>query len=812
MPRLARSHSLSRLLAGAALCVALLAMLAAGAPAADLPPNVDEATVRAALRARGMSEEAIEQAIRNADDTGLPTAATPIPEPARRVLEEGAIDSETPAPPGRVGADAERARAEVDAKAAAGEGQPSADTPQADGADGATARPDTLPRFGHDLFNLPADTFSPPAFGPIDPGYRVGPGDELVVDVWGDVVYRLVKIVDREGGVLLPDVGKVSLSGQTLSQARERVRGRLSVVHSGLGADPPTAFVDVSLGKLRPVKVFVVGDVSRPGAYDLSAASTVFHALYYAGGPNRQGSLRDVRVVRDGRVIARLDVYDYLLRGVRTNDIRLQDDDTVFVPVVSRSVAVHGEVARPGIYEVLDSEGLAELVTMAGGVTGRTYLERVHVNRWIPPEERGDLRDTRIVLDVNLREAMRDHAPFRLHDLDDVEFLATVDARRNFVEVVGQVRMPGTYELTSGLRISGLIAQADSLEGRAFLDRAIIRRTREDETRETITVDLARALAGDPAHDRLLQPRDRITVYSRWEMEDRETVRISGAVRMPGEYELTDGMTLGQLLVEARGFREHAFRSSVEVSRVYPEAAEERQIADVFHVDVAPDFLETGELPDFPLKNHDLVLVRSEPFWELQRNVVVQGEVLFPGAYTLRSATETLTDVLERAGGLLDTAYPEGFRLQRPEGGVGRVSVDLAHALQHPRGEQDILLADGDVLTVPERPTTVKITGAVGLATSLVYRPGKGIGYYIDNAGGFLDVAKPRETTIVYSTGRAAKVRRLWFDPPVRPGSHIHVPERVAGEGTNWGGVIKDTTAILASLATTYLVIDRISQ
>ncbi len=688
-------------------------------------------------------------------------------------------------------------------------------TPEAASISGAASTPfplDSLPRYGDALFGGPSSTFAPPQFGPIGPDYRLGPGDEIVIDVWGDVVFRHDETLDRSGSVLLPDAGQVNLQGLTLAAARERLRNRLAGSLSGLAKDPPTTFLDVSLARLRPIKVFVVGEARRPGAYDLSAASTVLHALHAAGGPNELGSLRDVRVVRGERVVASLDVARYLRHGVRDGDIRLEDDDTIFVPVHGPRVAARGEITRPALYEMKPGETLADLVSMAGGLTARTNRERAHVVRVLLPEERGGRTDDEIVVDVDLTPALSGEPAFPLRDRDDVAFLPIVGERRNYVVLSGDVWKPGTYELREGMRAADLLTAAGGPRPDAFLDRAILVRTRQDQTRATIPFDPERSLAGDPSQNFPLAERDEITLFSIWDLRDKASVSIHGAVRKPGRYEMTEGMTLGDLLLGAGGFQEYAHTADVEVSRVDPGDADTSRIAQSFRVEVGADFPRGGALPGFLLQNHDQVFVRVQPLWQLQHNVVVEGEVRFPGSYTLLRPDERLADVIARSGGLLSTAYVEGFQLERAADSVGTVSVDLRRALEKRGSADDLTLLEGDVLRVPKRPTTVRVSGAVGLPTSLVYREGAGIGHYIDDAGGYLDTAKRGQVTVVSSTGRAAKVRRFWFDPKPEPGSVIHVPAKTPEEGIDWGGTIKDVTAILASLATTYLVIDRLAE
>jgi len=760
----------------------VLALLALVGPADAQSGGVpDPDAIRARLRERGVAPEEMVRLLEEETPSPSPTGE-PMPEPAREILEEG------PSPPSPV---------------------PPPPPPVAPG-DSTAAAPSIEP-FGADLFALSPSTFTPPLYGPIDPDYRLGPGDEIVIDVWGDAVFRLEKIVNREGNVLLPDVGQVSLQGLTLLGAKERVRARLSKAYSGFSKDPPTTFLDLSLGKLRPIKVFVVGEVRRPGAYDLSAASTVFHALYFAGGPGPDGTMREVRVLRGNAEVARLDVYGYLLSGTREGDVRLESDDTIFVPVRGKTVTVHGEIVRPAAYELRGDETLVDVVRMAGGVTARTYLDRLHVERVLPPAERRARGEDREVVDVDLAAVLDGRETFQLRDLDDLQFLPITGYERNYVVLEGSVRRPGTYELREGMRISDLIAAADGLRGETYRERAFVVRTREDLVRQTLAFDLDRALQHDPDEDLLLAPWDEVTVFSIWDLKDRDRVSVFGAVRRPGEYELTEDMTLGDLLLKAGGFQEYAYPVEVEVSRVYPDEPEATRIADTFRVEVGEDFLGAGELPSFRLQKHDDVFVRNKPHWELQRNVTVEGEVLFPGRYTLRSPTERLVDVIERAGGLLPTAYPDGFRLDREADDVGPVSVDLRRALQRPDSDDNIVLREGDSMTIPERPMTVRVSGAVGFPTSLVYEKGKGIDYYVGNAGGYLDEAKKGEVRVVYSTGRSAKVKRFAPDPRPEPGSHIIVPPKRPDEGIHWGETIADVAQILASLATTYLVIDRIA-
>ncbi len=668
---------------------------------------------------------------------------------------------------------------------------------------------DALVPFGYELFENSPDSYRQPAIGPVDPEYPLGPGDTVVLDVWGDTVFRIERELDREGGINLPDVGRVVLAGTTLAQARDLLRRRLADVYSGLRGKEAeaTTHLSVTLGNLRVIRAFVVGRARRPGGYDLSAASTVFHAVFYAGGPTRDGTMRDLRIVRRGKEVATFDVYDYLRTGRRDGDIRLENDDTIFIPAAGPRIAAHGEVKTPGIYEVREGETLADLVETAGGFTETAFQGRIQIERILTPEEQEGSRDDRKIFDCAWEEA----AATPLRDGDAVTVFAIADRMRNYATISGEVRRPGTYQLKEGDSVSDLVNQAGGLLETAFLDRAELVRTRDDLTKEQLAFDVGRALSEEVTHDLTLHARDHVTVYSIWRLQDRHEVTVRGAVRSPGSYELRERMTLRDLLLQAGGLTENAWPDEVEVSRVRPEDRTELKTAEIFRVAMGEDYLsKTGN--DFLLEPWDNVFVRSIPNYELQRNVIVLGEVRFPGVYTLGSPLERLSEVIARAGGLKSTAFPAGFSLVRRKDDLGRVALDLEKALKKPRSNDDVVLFAGDSLFVPEEPKTVTVKGAVGYPTSLVYEEGRSIGDYIERAGGTTDSADRGQIRIVYSTGAAARVKKFWLDPPVQPGSTIYVPAKEEGDGVAWGTVLRDSASILASLATVALIADKLGE
>ena len=670
------------------------------------------------------------------------------------------------------------------------------------------AAPDGGPvPFGYSLFESSPESYRQPTSGPVDPEYPLGPGDTIVLDVWGDTVFRVERELDREGGINLPDVGRVVLAGMTLGEARSALRRRLGAVYSGLADSDreSTTHLAVTLGNLRVIRAFVVGRARRPGGYDLSAASTVFHALFYAGGPTRGGTLRDIRLVRGGKDIATLDVYEYLRTGRRSGDVRLENDDTIFIPPAGPRMNVSGEVRTPGIYEMRAGETLADLIETCGGLTETAFQGRIQIERILTREEQEGGKDDRKIFDRAWEEA----SATPLRDGDIVTVFPIADRMRNFVTIAGEVRRPGTYELRDGDRLADLVAQAGGPLETAFLDRAELVRTRDDLTKEQRAVNVARALAGQESENVDLRPRDALTIYSIWRLQDRHEVSVKGAVRSPGSYELREEMTLRDLLLSAGGLLENAWPDTVEISRVRPEEGDDYRTAKIFQVPLGEGYLSrTGD--DFLLEPYDNVFVRWIPNYELQRNVAVTGEVRFPGMYTLRSPLDRLSQVLERAGGLKTTAFPEGFALYRKKDDLGRVALDLTKALKDPGSNDDVILFAGDSLFIPEEPKTVTVRGQVGFPTSLVYEKGMSIGDYITRAGGTTEKADRGQIRVVYSTGAAARVKKLWFDPPVQPGSTILVPAKEEGNGIAWGNVLRDSASILASLATVALVADKI--
>jgi len=670
------------------------------------------------------------------------------------------------------------------------------------------ALPDSV--FGADFFRLDAGVFAPPTFGPVPEDYRLGVGDEVAVDVWGEVEFRLERVVDRDGAVILPKGGKVRCAGRTLAQLKRAVRETLAGSYSGIDPDGEggTTFVDVSLGRLRAIRVFVVGEAAQPGAYEVSSVATVFTALYAAGGPNAHGGLRDVRLMRGERQVASLDLYAYLLSGQRSGDTLLREGDTVFVPPRGPTVRIEGEVRRELAFEMKAGEGVRDLIRYAGGFTSEAVTDRVSVTRIVPPHERRPERPDREQADLDLRLKML----HPLRDGDAVRVDRIPDRLENWIEVRGNVKVPGRYQFRKGMSVADLVAVAGGLWADTLEERAIIDRTESDHTRTAIDFDLRRALSGEAPVS--LRSMDVLRVFSIWDVRDRFEVSVSGEVREPGSFEWREKMTLRDLVLKAGGLKESADLMRAEVSRLRREAVASRETGappertvDVITVPMGEDWLTDGA--HFVLEPHDRVAIRSLPWWELPRQVTVRGEVHFPGVYTLARSDERLSSLITRAGGLKHTAYAPGTRVVRKKDGIGNVAIDLTKALSDPGHEHDAILEADDEILVPPVPYTVKVTGAVGFPTSIIYERGKSLGDYVSRAGGYADMADKWKTHVVYPNGMSRQIRKIWSDPEVMPGSTIVVPHKSPDEGPGKLATMKEIASILASVATVWLVIDR---
>ncbi|MFI5212897.1 MAG: SLBB domain-containing protein [Gemmatimonadales bacterium] len=656
--------------------------------------------------------------------------------------------------------------------------------------------------YGLDIFRRTTNQFAPVTSGPVDPDYRIGPGDELALILTGDVELSHQLPVSREGFVVIPQVGQLQVANLTMAQLRSLLYTRLGRVYSGVkrGANATTRF-DLTVTRVRVNQIFVTGDVVRPGAYAVSALGTVMNSLYQAGGPTERGGFRQIRVMRGGDVVDTMDVYDYLLNGNTRGDIRLESGDVVFVPPHGPRVTLEGPVLRPAIYELAPGQGLKELIQMAGGLLPEAYTGRANIERVLPPDQRlPDGRD-RTSLDVDLGAALSAGAPpIVLSGNDRVRVFVVTQPMRNRVTVHGNVWHPGTYGITPGEKLSQLIAAAGGLRTDTYLDRAHIVRLMPDSTRRLIPVNL-RPGTDDPE----MQEFDELTVFSRTEFRPSRQISVYGSVQQPGQFAFRDSMSLRDAVMLAGGLRDEAYLLEAEISRI-PNVAGGDTLAEIIRVPLDSSFVldptdylrrpTSTRTVETTLEPYDNIFIRRVPGFSLQRNVVVAGEVRFPGRYTITRPDERITDLINRAGGFSQDAYVRGAQFYRAEGRAGRVGIDFERIQRDASYRDNLILLAGDSLYVPLYQPVVQVQGSVNSPVAVAYVPGRDADYYVDRAGGYARRADKGHTYVVQANG--AVDRR---GARVDPGARIFVPEKPAGEaGANWPQIVTTAGTLLASL------------
>ncbi|MDE6339817.1 MAG: SLBB domain-containing protein [Muribaculaceae bacterium] len=674
--------------------------------------------------------------------------------------------------------------------------------------------------YGHDIFNARALTFEPSRNLATPKDYRLGPGDEVVIDVWGDAEEHLRNVISPEGSIMISRLGPVFLNGKTIDEANSYIKNLFASKYAGVSNAQTD--VNVTLGDIRSIQIDIMGEVNTPGSFRMSPFSNVFHALYNAGGINNIGSMRNISVLRNGKRVANVDIYDFLFNGKQTGNIRLQEGDVIIVPPYEQIVNISGNVKRPMFYEIKPGETVASLLEYAGGLSGDAYGGMVRLSR-----QNGEENEL-----YNIDKG--EFSSYQLRDGDVVTVGTVLDRFANRVELKGAVTRPGLYALGTGTTTLGaLIRKADGLTDDAYKDRALIYRQGPDLSLEVIPVDLGGIVSGMVA-DIPLQKNDVIEISSIHELEEKGDFTIDGMVTTPGNYAYMENTTVEDLILRAGGLREGASTARVDIARriVNPASTTEtQQLAEIFTVDLYDGLgQKSKEAREFVLKPYDRITVRQSPGYTRQREVSVAGEVLFPGSYTLQKRNERLSDLVARAGGTINEAYLKGASLRRrltddevktrenvlrvtlqnQEGNdsiskakinvsnVYNVGINLPMALAHPGSTYDMVLQPGDQLFVPEIQSTVKISGDVMYPNTVVYEEGKKVSYYINQAGGYGSQARKNKCFIVYMNGQVAKVKRNTI---VEPGAHIIVPSKPESKGTNWEKILTFVSGF-GSLAT----------
>lgn len=670
--------------------------------------------------------------------------------------------------------------------------------------------------YGRGLFSSKNLTFQPSLNIPTPENYQLGAGDQIIVDIWGNSELSFKQIISPDGNVIISGVGPVYVSGLQIREATAKLKRAFGRIYSDLLSPQPGTFMRVSLGNIRSIQVNIMGEVVLPGTYTLSSFSSLFHALYSAGGVNKIGSLREIKLIRNGKVISTVDVYEYLIKGESAGNITLREGDLVKVETYKKRIQILGQVKRPMIYELKAGENLSSIIKYSGDFTSSAYRKNLTVTR------RGET-EMQIFTVENA-----DFEKFELSDGDVVSITDILDRYENRVTISGTVFRPGTYALGEKIKtLKDLVAYAEGPMEDAFLERVLLYRENPDLSTTVESINLASLLNG-ASNDIALKRNDRLYVPSKDELRDERSVQLRGEVRRPGSYPFARNMSIEDLILQGGGLLESSSRARVDVSRRIknPMSIEksEKQ-SEVFTFSIENGLIISGD-KKFILQPFDIVTVRRSPGYEVQQNVSVIGEILFAGTYAKTSSDQRISALVERAGGLTDKAYIKGARLLRQMDRSERVrlestiklansrgkdsiaidettisnsyyvGIDLEKAIANPGGEDDIVLREGDVLDIPNYNGTVKISGAVMYPNTVTYSKGMSIGDYIDNAGGYAHRAK-RKPYIVYMNGKVD----TGLSAKIEPGCEIIVPQKPERQGASFAEVLGLTTSVVSTAA-----------
>lgn len=693
--------------------------------------------------------------------------------------------------------------------------------------DDATVKPDLDNKirekvFGAELFSNKNLTFEPNLKIPTPANYQLGPDDELIIDVYGysEVTYKLK--VTPEGYLRIPNVGLIQVSGSTIEMARRKITNGLTSVYSTIQTGETS--VNITLGSIRSIKVSILGEVKMPGTYTLTSLATVFNALYASGGPSKNGSFRNIKVIRGGKVICTVDVYEFLLKGEAKGNVRLNDQDVIKVGTYETRIELTGEVKRAGLYEMQKSETLRDAISFAGGFTDEAYKERIKVTRNTGKE--------RSVADIQADKINT----FTTQTGDIYEIGKILNRYANRVTIEGAVFRPGNYALEQGLTLGKLIKNADGLTEDAFLTRGIVYRLREDNTTEVLSFDLTNIINGKS--DIELKREDRIVINSKLIMQESRIVTIRGGVLMGGDYPFAENMRVEDLIVAAGGLTENASEKKIDIARRLKGDGlkSSAEMAEIITYSTNSD-LKTNSA--FVLQPYDIVTVYSIPGYNSQQIVTLEGEVQFPGKYVISSKTERISDVIKRSGGVTTYSYLEGAVLIRTKvlneaekeirqqkinallkdskdtarvqelidkqiGGLTSiVGINLKEILSTPNSKYDLLVQNGDLISIPTKRETILVSGEVLYPVRIQFKRTKSLSRYVNQAGGFSQRALKRGSYVVYANGAVKSTSTflgLRFYPKIKPGAEIIVPPREERKRAPTAEIVGITTS-LATIA-----------
>ena len=651
--------------------------------------------------------------------------------------------------------------------------------------------------YGRNIFNSNNLTFAPSHNLPTPVNYKLAAGDEVIIDIWGtnQVTYR--EIITPEGNIHISNVGPIYLNGMTINEAEKYLKKVLNKIHAGIDEENSGTEMKLTLGQIRTIQVNLMGEVAVPGTYNISSFSNIFHALYRAGGIGKLGSLRNIYLMRNGKKIATVDVYDFILKGKTMDATRLQEGDVIIVPPYEMLVDIQGNVKRPMFYEMKEGETIQTLIDYAGDFTADAYSKNLRITRQNGQEYQ--------VLTVDAI----DYSVFKLMDGDVLNIGAMLERFENKLEIKGAVYRPGIYQLSGQLNtVKQLIEKAEGVMADAFLTRAVLHREREDLTREIIPVDLKNILNGTKP-DIALEKNDELYIPSIHDLQDLGSISIFGEVMRPGTFPYADNITLEDLVIQAGGLKDSASTVRVDISRRIKDSkgtTTSDKIGEMYTFALKDGFVIDGE-PGFELKPYDQIFVRKSPAYQTQVNVSVSGEILFGGSYALTQKAERLSDLVQKAGGVTPYAYVKGARLERQInaeerrrmqtvlemantndkdsidvtkldlGNVYYVGIDLEKALANPKSNDDLVLREGDRLIIPEYNNTVRISGDVMYPNTVTFKNKEKLSHYIEQAGGYGERAKKSKVFVVYMNGQVKKASKFSHSL-IEPGCEIIVPTK----------------------------------
>ncbi|WP_423127023.1 SLBB domain-containing protein [Gaoshiqia sp. Z1-71] len=673
--------------------------------------------------------------------------------------------------------------------------------------------------FGYQLFNQENLSFEPSVNIAVPADYVLGIGDEVVIQVWGASQQTYLLQVGSNGAVNIPDLGPVNVANLNYSTAKDLLLKRLTAIYNGMAGAHPNTFADVSVSNMRSIKVNVIGEAITPGTYTLPSTASAFNALYLSGGPNENGSFRNIRVIRDNKLFAEIDVYDYLINFNTKNNISLRDQDIIYIPVYNKRVETFGAFKRQAIFELKEDENMQDLIRFSGGFNEEAASSRLLITRYTDNQ-------------YQLVDLEKDHFErFVLKNGDQIRSEKVIDRFENRVSIEGAVFRPGTYALDENMKLSQLIGKAGGLREDFYAQRGLIIRLDEQLFPTTIPFDLGDLFSG--LNDPVLKREDQVVIRDIFSMGEKQTIRILGEVMFPGEYGFFRNMSLKDLVFLSGGMKEAASESYIEVARrnTKEEASTiNSKMASLYQFEIDRDLKLSDDDGSFLLQAFDQVYIRKAPSYQAQKTVQVTGEVQFPGEYSISDKNERISDLINRAGGLTPYAFTGGAKLRRrideqyrsqldviqrmKEARDSTIQIDmsanyenlelkLSHILRSPGTSYDYFLKEGDQVYIPMKSEEIWVNGEIMNPMGLAWERGKNVKYYINRSGGFSADAKKNKIYVVYSNGTTDVTRSFIVKkyPQVEPGSQIVIPAKPERKTTDNTAKWLAITSALSSLA-----------